>query len=193
MTMITVRKHSWRGEFRYAWQGELITRTPEELVILATWQGPGEPRVGEIAFRRGDRFLEHYYPGRGFAIWQLETPEGRVKGWYCNISTPITEHDDVLSFEDLLLDVLVYPDGRYAVLDRDEFAAARSAGLTDAQAAVAEDALAAVLAWIAAAQPPFAFSGVPRRIETDEEEGATGLPRVRPDPADPLLRAEGEV
>lgn len=158
MSAIVVRKHTWRGVFRYAWHGELAERRPECLVIAAVWNGPGEPAVGELRFVPGDRFLEYYYPGRGYAIWQVEEPDGTVKGWYCNISTPLIEKEESLSFDDLLLDILVYPDGRYAVLDRDEFEAARAEGLPDEQAALAEEALAELLVLIQAAAPPFSFA-----------------------------------
>jgi hypothetical protein len=166
---VAVHKHTWRGEFRYAWHADVVAREPGHLVLEAIWNGPGEPAVGEIRFRRGDRFVEHYFPGRGYAIWQVEQPDGTIKGWYCNFSTPVVERDGVLSFEDLLLDLLVYPDGRYTVLDRDEFIAARREGLPDAWAALAERALSDVLAMVHAAAPPFAFSGPPRPVSGTED------------------------
>jgi predicted RNA-binding protein associated with RNAse of E/G family len=160
-----VRKLDWRGEFRFAWQGEVLERSAEHLLLLAVWRGPGEPVVGEMTFMFGDRFLEHYYPGRGYAIWQIEGATGNLKGWYCNISTPVVETDGVLSFEDLLLDVVAYPDGRYAVLDRDEFEDARRHDLSAERCRLAEAALRQVLGLIQAAAPPFAFTGAPRPID----------------------------
>ncbi|HXT34476.1 MAG TPA: DUF402 domain-containing protein [Chloroflexota bacterium] len=160
MNTITVRKHDWRGRFRYAWSGRMVDRTAEHLTIEAIWNGPGEPRVGEITFAMGDRFLEFYYPGRGYAIWQIETPDGSLKGWYCNISTPVEEHDGTLGFRDLLLDLLVYPDGRVAVLDREEFETARHEGLDPREATAAEAALAEVQAMARAGVFPFRSTGV---------------------------------
>jgi hypothetical protein len=161
---VTVRKLNWRGEFKYAWHGEVLERSPERLVLSAIWEGPGEPLVGEISFTAGDRFLEHYYPGRGYAIWQIERADGALKGWYCNISTPVVENDDVLSFEDLLLDVIVYPDGRHAVLDRDEFEDAVAHGLAEERRGLAEGALREVLAAVQAQASPFVFTDAPRLI-----------------------------
>jgi protein associated with RNAse G/E len=159
MNTVTVRKHDWRGRFRYAWEGEIVTRTADHLIIEAIWQGPGEPEVGEIRFMRGDRFIEHYYPGRGYAIWRIEQPDGLVKGWYCNISTPVEEHDGTLSFRDLLLDLLIYPDGRMVELDRDEFEVAQAEGLDAAEARAAEAALAEVREMARIGAPPFRFAG----------------------------------
>ncbi|HVA90982.1 MAG TPA: DUF402 domain-containing protein [Chloroflexota bacterium] len=158
MSVVTVRKHDWRGSFRYAWSGWMVDRTADHLMIEAIWDGPGEPRVGEITFTRGDRFLEYYYPGRGYAIWQIARPDGSLKGWYCNISTPVEQSGDTLSFRDLLLDLLVYPDGRLSVLDRDEFEAARREGLDPGEAVMAQAALAEVLAIAEAGGAPFRFT-----------------------------------
>jgi predicted RNA-binding protein associated with RNAse of E/G family len=162
-----VRKHDWHGHFRYAWRGTVLERTGDKITLEAFWSGPGEPTVGRIRFVHGDRFLEHYYPGRGYAIWQIERPDGEVKAWYCNISTPVRQENDVLTFDDLLLDVLAYPDGGYVVLDRDEFEEARRHGLPAEYAQQAETALAAVLALVNASADPFRFSHAPRLLEQD--------------------------
>jgi hypothetical protein len=157
MTTLTVRKHDWQGKFRYAWTGELIIDEPPVLVIAAAWQGPGEPAVGEIRFEMGDRFTEYYYLDRPCALWKIEQPDGAVKGWYCNVNTLPARKDDVLSFNDLILDVLVYPDGRFMVLDRDEFAAARDAGLPREQAQLAERGIAEIIWLLHHGAPPFPF------------------------------------
>jgi hypothetical protein len=158
VTAITVRKHNWQGVFRYAWHGELLSREPGHLVLRAIWNGPGEPQVEDLRFVHGDQFIEHYYPGRGYAIWQIEGADGTLKGWYCNISTPVEEQSSVLSFDDLLLDVLVYPDGRWKVLDLDEFETARHEGLSPERALLAEQALDEVLALISQEASPFYFT-----------------------------------
>lgn len=158
MATITVRKHTWEGLFRYAWQGEVLARDEDVLLVQATWNGPGEPLVDEIRFAAGDCFLEYYYLQRPYAIWEVRTAAHVLKGWYCNINTLPMINEDVLRFDDLLLDVIVYPDGRYTVLDRDEFEAARGAGLPTTRATLAESALAEVLALIRAGAAPFTFA-----------------------------------
>lgn len=164
---LTVRKYTWQGVFRYSWEGEVVTHDDEVMLLVAEWRGPGEPRVGEIHFEAGDRFLEYYYPGRAYAIWQVTSAAGVLKGWYCNIETPLTLHGAYLDFQDLLLDVLVYPDGRYTVLDREEFDQARASGLPAALVALAESALAEVRVLIDTAAAPFSFAaGSARRLET---------------------------
>ncbi|HWE62992.1 MAG TPA: DUF402 domain-containing protein [Chloroflexota bacterium] len=167
MTTLTVRKHDWRGKFRYAWQGELVVDEPPALVIVAPWQGPGEPTVGEIRFALGDRFTEYYYLDQPYAIWQIAQLDGTVKGWYCNVGTLPALQDQVLSFNDLILDVLVYPDGRFMVLDRDEFVEAQAAGLPREQALLAERGLAGIIELLQRGAPPFPFdTGRAREIRS---------------------------
>lgn len=155
--MVTVRKYNWKGEFRYAWQGEIVRRERALILIAAEWRGPGEPKVGLIVFAPGDRFLEYYYPGRAYAIWQVADSAGTLKGWYCNISTPLEERAGELHFNDLLLDLLVYPDGAYEILDRDEFARALLEGLSAQHAALAEAALRDLLQLVREGAQPFTF------------------------------------
>ncbi|HEU5348976.1 MAG TPA: DUF402 domain-containing protein, partial [Ktedonobacterales bacterium] len=76
------------------------------------------------------------------------SPDGTLKGWYCNVAAPATIEDDDLFCRDLLLDLWVTPDGATTVLDEDDFAAEPSldaatrdqalAGLADLQRLVAE-------------------------------------------------------
>lgn len=166
MATITVRKHTWQGLFRYAWQGEVLHAHDGDVLLLhATWDGPGEPHVGELRFVPGDRFLEYYYLRRPYALWEVRTAAGALKGWYCNINTLPVIEADTLRFDDLLLDVIVYPDGRYQMLDRDEFQAAVAAGLPEDRAALAESALSEVLGMLHAGAAPFTFApGVARPV-----------------------------
>jgi len=154
---ITVTKRDWRGQVVYSWQGEARARGGGHVVLRAVWNGPGTARVAdEVVFEIGDVFYEHYYDGKPYGLWQVLTPEeGVLKCWYCNISTPAVFGDGAITFRDLLLDVLLYPDGRREVLDRDDLARALDEGLDPALAAIAEQGVREVLDLIERRQPPF--------------------------------------
>jgi len=153
----TVTKLNWRGEEVYSWRGEIHAREPGHVTLRAVWNGPGTARVtDEVTFERGDVFYEHYYDGAPYGLWQVLTPdEETLKCWYCNISTPAVFGDGAITFRDLLLDVLLLPDGRRDILDRADLARARDEGLDPALAEMAEGAARAVLALIADDRPPF--------------------------------------
>lgn len=80
--------------------------------------------LGFAVFRRGDRFVETFYSDRWYNVFAVhEGRDGRFKGWYCNICRPAVITETAVRCEDLALDVWVRPDGRFLVLDEDEFAA----------------------------------------------------------------------
>ena len=54
----------------------------------------------------------------------MRSPQGEPKGWYCNVTTPASFDADGIRYVDLALDLFVHPDGRFTVLDEDEFALA---------------------------------------------------------------------
>ena len=157
METVTVTKLNWRGEPVYSWQGEVHAREGGHVVLRAVWRGPGTARVAEgVVFELGDVFYEHYYEGSPYGLWQVLTPdEDALKCWYCNISTPAELREGALTFRDLLLDVLLLPDGRQYGLDRDDLARALAEGLEPALAATAETATRDVLDLIDHRQPPF--------------------------------------
>jgi predicted RNA-binding protein associated with RNAse of E/G family len=160
---VTVTKLNWRGETVYSWGGEEVARGPGYVTLRAVWKGPGTVRVAEdVVFEHGDIFYEHYYDGKPYGLWQVLTPDERtLKCWYCNISTPAHVSDDTITFRDLLLDVLLLPDGTCRVLDCDELARARAEGLDPALAALAEEGAREVLDLIATGRPPFGGESMP--------------------------------
>jgi protein associated with RNAse G/E len=54
-------------------------------------------------------------------VFQVYSKDGSLKGWYCNITHPAKVDHTELTFVDLALDLWVWPDMRYLVLDEDEF------------------------------------------------------------------------
>ncbi len=73
--------------------------------------------------RRGDRMVEIFYADRPYNVFAVhDGSAGGLKGWYCNITRPARLSPADVYFEDLALDLVVFPDGRSLVLDEDEFA-----------------------------------------------------------------------
>jgi hypothetical protein len=80
------------------------------------------------------------------AIWSVALGEwhdlgkvydlaGELVGYYCDIIRPARRTPAGLEVEDLFLDLWVFPEGRYLVLDEAEFAVALSRGWLDASTA----------------------------------------------------------
>ena len=122
MSQITVVKYDHAGVEIFRYPGQLLNREKTRVKIEARFQAEDNIFHG-ISFNKGDRFLETYYTDRWYNIYEIhDRRDDSIKGWYCNVSHPAIFKDSLISFRDLALDLLVYPDGRQLVLDEDEFA-----------------------------------------------------------------------
>jgi len=77
--------------------------------------------VEGVPFSIGDVFTEFYFRARWYNVFHVADAEGRHKGWYCNVTKIPAIGESRISFVDLALDLFAHPDGRFAVLDEDEF------------------------------------------------------------------------
>ncbi len=119
--VIWVRPRGSSGRPKKGWWGRPVYRSPEMLILRAPLQHPAD--LGYVVFAPEDTFLERYWFGRWYNIFSLYGPDGRLKGWYANICTPISFDGRTVRYTDLELDLWVWPEGReYLVLDEDEFA-----------------------------------------------------------------------
>ena len=124
-----------RTKIRYA--AELLADDGTRVVVRAPWSGDGVRDFGFVRFEPGDVFTEHYWRDRWYAVKEVRDAEGRLKGWYCDITRPATLSGTELIVEDLDLDLWRSADGTdVRRLDEDEFTAS---GLweTDPEAAAA--------------------------------------------------------
>ncbi len=150
---LRVLKLRYDGSTVFAWTGRVLERT-EEHVLLAGLFNALHRDLGYVVLERGDLFLEWYYFGRWYNIFQIYGRGGQLKGWYCNVGMPPRLADGELGYVDLALDVFVHPDGRHLVLDEDEFAELKHTTLRPDDAAQAERGLAELLALVTAARLP---------------------------------------
>ena len=101
--------------------GDLVTLTNDMVVVNARFTATDRLFFG-MALKKDDLFVEAYFIDRWYNIYEIYDRDNNTrKGWYCNISRPAVWDDSQISFEDLALDLLVFPDGRQIVLDEEEF------------------------------------------------------------------------
>ena len=75
-----------------------------------------------------------YFLERGFKVSKFYDHDGNLISWHCDIiSYSYEEEDNAYTFTDLLVDVIVYPDGFVRVVDLDELADAARDGLISAE------------------------------------------------------------
>ncbi len=138
MRRIQVLKLDHKGVERWRYPAMVLWENSEGVLVEAFFDREYRPFHG-IGLAPGDRFLEAYFWQRWYNIFQMhDRHSGMLKGWYCNVTSPATMSEEILSCRDLALDLLVYPDGRKLVLDEDEFAALK---LDEVEARQARQAL----------------------------------------------------
>ncbi|GAC1567792.1 MAG: DUF402 domain-containing protein [Ktedonobacteraceae bacterium] len=153
--MITVVKLNPLGEARIQYEGEIVKRLTDGVVIQAYWKQAAKD-LGYTRFDPGDCFTEYYFTDRWYNIFDIASVGGQRKGWYCNIAQPASIFDDRIEQVDLLLDVWVDLHGTPLVLDEDEFLAD---SMLDTQLREnALDGLQELLRMIAACKEPFLFA-----------------------------------
>jgi len=151
MELVTVRKLDHAGRQVTAYPGRVLRRDDRAIVLRTGWdRAPLD--VGFVVLEPGDRWTEYFYDDRWYNIFEICASDGRLKGWYCNITRPARISADEVAAEDLALDLWVGPDGEMQVLDEDEFAALL---LTAEEHEAAQNALAELQAMVAQGLDPF--------------------------------------
>ena len=150
---ILVRKLGYDGREIFHWTGRLVGKDAEGVVVEAPFNV--EPvDLGYVVLERGDLFVEFYYRARWFNVFQVYARDGRLKGWYCNLSTPIQEEAGELRYADLALDLFVRPDGTWVEDDREEYEQLKRHAYRPEDVAAAEAGLAELLGWVRAGHMP---------------------------------------
>jgi predicted RNA-binding protein associated with RNAse of E/G family len=122
MKEIVVSKRNEHNLETWRYRAYLLEHKNGCIVLEATFDRDDINLQGML-LAKGDRFIETYYTNRWYNIFEIHTREdGQLRGWYCNIGKPAEFDGQVLSYIDLALDLLVFPDGRQVILDEDEFA-----------------------------------------------------------------------
>ncbi|MFE7460194.1 DUF402 domain-containing protein [Streptomyces sp. NPDC057554] len=130
------------GRVKIRYPAELVRDDGTRVSVRAPWAAPGVRDFGFVRFEPGDVLTEHYWRDRWFAVKEVRTGDGVLKGWYCDITRPAVLADGVLAVEDLDLDLWVSADGTSVLrLDEDEFDASGLAGRDPAAAGEAVRAL----------------------------------------------------
>lgn len=118
---VIIRKLNIQRQETWGYTGRVLSQEADSILIEAFFNRPDLPFHG-ITLRENDRYLERYYSNRWYNIFEIhDRDDDHLKAWYCNVTTPAEIVPGSISYVDLALDLLVFPDGGYLVLDQDEF------------------------------------------------------------------------
>jgi len=118
---ITIIKNDHIGNEVWRYPGDVLIRTEKGLIAEAFFNR-SDLEFNGLLLKEKDRFLELYLYDRWFNIYEIfDCDTLDLKAWYCNITRPVRLEVGNLYYDDLALDLLVFPDGHRLILDEDEF------------------------------------------------------------------------
>ncbi len=122
-SQVTIHKLDQQGIEVWRYSGRILERSDHSISLEAHFSC-SPVVVSRLRIDPGDRSVEVFYNNRWYNIFEIhDRQHDRLKGWYCNITRPARiEANDIYS-EDLALDLIVHPDGKWDIVDEEEYAA----------------------------------------------------------------------
>lgn len=118
--IVTINSRKYDGRIRRSWKGGLVHDSSDFIILVGSFNEEVEHNdLGRIS--AGTVSFEHFWFDRWYNVFRFHEPDGTLKAHYANIAMPPTFKDGVLDYVDLDIDVVVWPDRRVEVLDRDDF------------------------------------------------------------------------
>ncbi|MFN2391560.1 MAG: DUF402 domain-containing protein [Pyrinomonadaceae bacterium] len=118
--IVTINSRKIDGKIHKSWKAELIESKHNLLKFVGKFEKKiKHEHLGII--RRGTISYEFYWLDRGFNVFRFHEPEGNLRNFYCNINLPPQLENNVLDYIDLDIDVLVWNDFSFQILDLEEF------------------------------------------------------------------------
>ncbi len=116
----TINSLKFDGKIHRSWKAEIIEETVDLIIFEGTFEKEiKHPHLGVI--RPDTISYEFYWKNRWYNIFRFHEPEGNLRNYYCNINQPPAIENNQLSYIDLDVDVLVWTDLSFEILDLDEF------------------------------------------------------------------------
>ncbi|MFZ1699603.1 MAG: DUF402 domain-containing protein [Pyrinomonadaceae bacterium] len=117
---ITVNARKYDGSIRRSWMAGIVSQTDK--LIVAEGRFETDVLHNDLGLvRKGTVSFEYFWTNRWYNIFRFHEPDGALRNYYCNVAMPAVLKGDTLVFVDLDIDVVVWPDSRVDILDRDDF------------------------------------------------------------------------
>lgn len=117
---ITVNSRKFDDSINRSWTCQLVENSEKKVVLKGEFDSEVvHPELGVI--KCGTKSLEFYFPGKWYSLFRFHEPDGSFRNYYLNINLPPVFEENVLDFVDLDVDIVVWPDMSYKILDETEF------------------------------------------------------------------------
>ena len=117
---ITVNSRKFNGDIKRTWEAILVENDNTLLTLYGTFNKEVvHSHLGII--KEGTISYEFYWLDKFYNIFLFYQPEGNFRNYYCNINLPPVFENGVLDYIDLEIDLIVYEDLSYKIIDEEEF------------------------------------------------------------------------
>lgn len=114
--LIHCYKHD--GQLHKTWKDAIILEKNKDVLILGNYNAL-VTKVDGRTWHTKEPAIMFFYPNKWFNIIAQLKKKGIF--YYCNIASPYIIEDNIVKYIDYDLDLRVYPDGGFRVLDRNEY------------------------------------------------------------------------
>ena len=121
---LEIKRHKNKPEQRF--HCELLHRESGYAVLRYVAEASG--LIGDMSIAPGSTTVAHYWQDRPYVAWRMFDLNKSLIGTLFHICTNVCIREDLLRYDDLLLDIWIAPDGKIRVLDEDELQACIAAG-----------------------------------------------------------------
>lgn len=118
---ITERKTRYDGSVS-EYNCRFVRRKEQELVLVYKIPKQFHIEAGNrtVDIPSGSVTVAYYWEDHPYNVYHWRTPDGMYLGSYFNIVKDTSISEKTVSYVDLIVDLMVWPDGFHAVLDLDE-------------------------------------------------------------------------
>ena len=106
---------------------DLALREQDHIVLVYHAEAAG--RISDIDIAPGSTTIAHYWQSGGYVLWRMFAADCTLIGTLFHICTNTDIQETSVSYDDLILDIWVSPQGFARVLDEDELDDAINEGL----------------------------------------------------------------
>ncbi|GAB4074406.1 DUF402 domain-containing protein [Barrientosiimonas marina] len=150
---ISIHSYKHNGQLHRVWEKTLVLSATSTVIIGANDKTRVRESDGSI-WTTSEPAICYFHKNYWFNIIGMLQTNGIH--YYCNISSPFLFEDGVLTYTDYDLDVQVYPDMTWELLDEDEYEAhKREMNYSDSLDRVLHRHKDYLLTWIKQRQGPF--------------------------------------
>ncbi len=118
--IVTVNSRKFDYQIYRTWQCVLLEQTDNRLMLLGEFEKEvSHQSLGVI--RRGTVSYEYFWFKKYFNVFRFHEPDGEFRNFYCNINLPPKFENNILDYVDLDIDVLIWRDFSFEILDIEDF------------------------------------------------------------------------